>query len=376
MKQNIEIKIDYLSVTFPLKVDSHQSTKFKVQETVIQIADYLNVKNFETIKTTFSQNGYKEQFMLGENIILRLDGPENSDYQKTCQLELKGEGCREYERRNPEKTWVEFLLYIINLNGRFKRIDIAIDDYEGNDITMQWLLDKATKKQYTSVFKSPVKPIGTLKTGLTLQFGSNSSNTELVIYDKQKEQQSRGKSTQKDYWIRFELRFRNDNAKSIAFKIINEMQTNDETYGANLQQLAFEQLYRVIDFKVDNDKKQDQQKKLETHPKWIQFLNNVEKGNLAKPTETQSTFESYLKASIPYIVSYLIIIYLKTNKDINLFNLEIYKLFKDNLEFSKRRFQKLNIYLDGLNIKPINDKNLSEIEEELTKLIEDSLLPF
>ena len=58
----------------------------------------------------------------------------NDCYQKTCHLELKGEGCRDFEKRNPDKSWINFVLFLVQLNARFKRIDIAIDDFSGKDV--------------------------------------------------------------------------------------------------------------------------------------------------------------------------------------------------------------------------------------------------
>lgn len=97
---NIEIKIDYFSATFPLDVDSKDSTMFKVHEMVRLISTYLNIKNFEILKSKYAQNNYNYQYSLGEYIILRLDGPMNDSYQKTCHLEMKDEGCRDFEIRN------------------------------------------------------------------------------------------------------------------------------------------------------------------------------------------------------------------------------------------------------------------------------------
>ncbi len=41
---NIEIKIDYFSATFPLDVDDNELTMFKAHEMVALMSKYLNVK--------------------------------------------------------------------------------------------------------------------------------------------------------------------------------------------------------------------------------------------------------------------------------------------------------------------------------------------
>ena len=70
MIDNIEIKIDYFSTTFPLDVDADDSVLFKVNEMVMLIAQYLNVENFEIVKAKYAQNNYNYQYTLGEHIMM------------------------------------------------------------------------------------------------------------------------------------------------------------------------------------------------------------------------------------------------------------------------------------------------------------------
>ena len=93
---------------------------------------------------------------------------------------MKGEGCRDFENRTKDKTWVTLILFMVQLNARFKRIDIAIDDYEGIHITMNDLIQKISQGYFTSIFISPPLILGSKRSGYTIQFGSNSSNVELV----------------------------------------------------------------------------------------------------------------------------------------------------------------------------------------------------
>ncbi len=134
-------------------------------------------------KAKFATNNFNYQFSLVEHIILRLDGPMNDCYQKTCHLEMKGEGCRDFEKRNPDKNWVNLIYFMVKLNARFKRIDIAIDDFKGEYVTKGWLLERINKEQFTYVFRSEPNPLGTLKNGLIIQFSSNESKVELAKID-------------------------------------------------------------------------------------------------------------------------------------------------------------------------------------------------
>ena len=373
--ENIEIKIDYFSATFPLDCDADDSIMFKVHEMVKLMAQYLKVQNFEIAKCKYAQNNFNYQYMLGEHIILRLDGPINDCYQRTCHLELKGEGCRDFEKRNPKKTWTNFMLFMVQLNARFKRIDIAIDDFEGKDVTLGWLYEKFSKRRYTSVFRSPVAPHGSLDTGLTLQFGSNDSPIELVIYDKKAEQKKRKKECEHKYWVRYEMRFRNDLAERIVHQLIATLKGDD--YEKKFSKFTFEQLYRIIDIKEENNYSIQNQKKTKTDRKWKAFLDNVEKGILPKvEDEMPKTFNQYMKAAIPYVSMFLLLKYLEVDQVQELFEIEIYKFMKEQMKFSKQRFQRLNIYLNQLNIQTIDDFMMAQLKEEFAGIISDRELPF
>lgn len=378
MNENIEIKIDYFSATFPLDVDNNDSVMFKVYEMVKLFSNYLNIKNFEISKSKYAQNNYNYQFNLGQYIILRLDGPVNDFYQKTCHLEMKGEGCRDFEIRNPDKTWINFIMFMAELNSRFKRIDIAVDDYKGENVKIGWLLEKINKGLYTSVFRSPAITHGSLESGLSIQFGSHSSPIELVIYDKLKEREKRKKACDKTYWLRYEMRFRQDKADRIALAFITEnSQAYQENRKFNLNKLAFMQLYRILDIKEDNNYDIKNQNKVNTDSSWKNILDNVEKGVLPKLEITDDkTFEEYLNSAKPYLSMWLLVKYLDVGKDSYLFELEIYKYMTQELEFSKQRFQRLNMYLDSHNIKTLDDTEFELLKEEFRGILQDKELPF
>ena len=377
---NIEVKIDYFSATFPLNVDDSDSLLFAVHETVRLIALYLNIKDEEIFLQKYSTNNYNYQYMLGEYIILRLDGPMNAYYQRTCHLELKGDACRDFETRNKDKTWINFLLFMKQLNARFKRIDIAIDDFKGDVINLPWIMKKVDNHLYTSVFRSNSKPIGRLEDGLTLQFGSNDSDVELVIYDKKKERIKRKKSDSHIYWLRYEMRFRNNNAAKIAYMLAS-MYAKDEIplYGTKLQKFAFEQLYRIIDFKVDNNYSQHNQRLADTDPKWLEFLHNVEKGELRIPEDDNpipSTYETFEEFYGQAFTQLGIMIYLKNHENENLFNVEVRKLMLKYWTLTKKRFQKLNIYLGQMECRTVDEKEMERLKKQFEGVIDESLLPF
>ena len=377
---NIEVKIDYFSATFPLNVDEEDSLMFKVLEMVKLIAMYMHIEPHEILRTKYSQNNYNYQFKLGEYIVLRLDGPVNAQLQKTCHLEMKGDACRDFENRNKDKNWINLILFMAQLNANFKRIDIAIDDFKGDAVTIPWILNKIEKHHYTSVFKSEPKPMGTKKSGMTIQFGGNDSDIELVIYDKKMERIHRKKSDSHIYWVRYEMRFRQANASRVAYKLATLYEADEiPLYGTKLQTFAFEQLYRIVDFRTENGYSEGDQSKAETDPKWLEFLHNVSKGTLRRPQDENPLphkLDDYLKQAMPYVVTLLVLKYYQLKKNNELFDIEIRKLVIENLEFSKVRFQRLNMFLDQLSCKTVDEAELENLKKEFQGVIDERLLPF
>ncbi len=158
-----------------------------------------------------------------------------------------------------------------------------------------------------------------------------------------------------DYWVRYEMRFRNETTEKIICELIK---TKD------LQTFSFQQLYRILDIKETNPYDLTQQHKIPTDPKCLDFLLHVQKGELSKQSKLETKiFTDYLKAAGPYISIWILIRYLQVLKDPYLFKIEIYKFMKNELAFSKKRFQLLNVFLSQYNLKPIDDIELANTKE-------------
>ena len=101
-------------------------------------------------------------------------------------IELKGEGCREFENKNLDKSWMDFLeFFVIRLNANPTRIDLTIDDYDGSIISFEWLKGQLDLENFTTNFKSKKYTIhGNSVDGYSIQMGNRSSIQELVIYEK------------------------------------------------------------------------------------------------------------------------------------------------------------------------------------------------
>ena len=96
-------------------------------------------------------------------------------------IELKGEGCREFENKNLDKSWMDFLeFFVIRLNANPTRIDLTIDDYDGSIISFEWLKGQLDLENFTTNFKSKKYTIhGNSVDGYSIQMGNRSSIQEL-----------------------------------------------------------------------------------------------------------------------------------------------------------------------------------------------------
>lgn len=108
IKHGIHISFDYFKCSFPLIVRKEELSLAEVKRLKIEIAKFFNVAEEEITPAYIPK--YSDSYCLGENIILATGGPEFGNGFKSCYLELKGKGCREYEVRCPNKDWKDLLI--------------------------------------------------------------------------------------------------------------------------------------------------------------------------------------------------------------------------------------------------------------------------
>lgn len=123
--------------------------------------------------------------------MLKLCGPLNERGIHTCSPELKGTGCREFERNRPDFTCYDLLLTLFGMyEARSSRLDLTIDDFEGKDCPFVWIMDKLDREMYTSAFKKCYSIHGNKYDGYSITFGNRKGDTkimqQLVIYEKDK----------------------------------------------------------------------------------------------------------------------------------------------------------------------------------------------
>jgi len=338
------------------------------------ISTYLNYQKKDVYKEPYAQNRFKYQYTIGDSITLRLIGPELKSGYASCMIELKGEGCREFENNNPEKTWIDFLVFfVIRLNASPTRIDLAIDDYEGSIINFKWLKENLDRGQFLTTFKNKRYTIhGNQVDGFSLQLGSRTSVQELVIYEKNKEQRKKGIECNQEYWLRFEMRFRQIKAYDIAMNIINLSSIN------GFKTFAYERLFEMLDFKVKNNYNEHNQRKAQTDPNWLKFLGEVNKAKLVRYKISKSTYETYLNHMNPRIASYVINLILHYESNIYLSLTRILEVALYDFEkMDDKKLKRYNDYLSEANLKEITEEDLEELKTKIEEEIERrSDLPF
>ncbi len=339
-----------------------------IEDTINLIADFMGYKKEDAIKEPFSQNRFKYQYTIGDSIILRLIGPELKSGYNSCMIELKGEGCREFENTNLDKSWIDLLdFFVVRLNANPTRIDLTIDDYSGDIVTLDWIKEQLDKENFITTFKSKKYDIhGNKKDGFSLEFGNQKSTQQLVIYEKLKEQIKKGIDCLQTYWLRFEMRYRKDKAYDVAMNIIN---LKDESY---FRHFVMARLLEMLDIKEENNYNQHNLDKAKTHPLWKQFLEQVDKAKMKRYKIRKSTYETYKNYMNPKIASFFINLILESENDLFLAITKLYEITLmdfDNMDNIK--LKRYNTYLKENDLKEVSLDDLLKIKAMLKKQIDE-----
>ncbi len=383
-KTGRHVIIDYFRASFELMVTEVADEEIEVREKVNEIANFLGVDKSEISERTIMKNKYKYMFDLGPEMELGMIGPKSRDGIPTCSLHLKGKGCREYEARNPNKSWKDFFEYML-VDNQMKpsRIDVSIDDYEGDTVTIPWLLEKLNKKQFTSCFKHKYHKIhGCVEEGFSIEMGSRTSSAQLMIYDKLKEQQKRKKEVNQDYWVRYEMRFFHEKATKVALEILDSFRSNKDDKDSDgicgFLLYVNSLLLGVLDIKEDNNYDVAHQCDVATDPKWNEFLYSPNKWKVVPEINRENRWKSKMLSVKRTMPNYFLVQFLKANCNPYMFTTYLLEDFKEYFSklHSKQQLKIVNDYLIDIGMEPIDDKKLYEIESILEFELEDRRLPF
>lgn len=293
----------------------------------------------------------------------------NSEEKKTKDgkycwyLELKGHGCRMFDLRcknngvDNRNGYIDLFNTIIEFRKKgyiidFHRIDIAIDDFDGI-IKRDELREKFLKGDFISKLRTRTNEedfeFGRKieNKGFSITLGGRCSR-QLCIYDKAAERDVRGFDVDKNFWMRYEVRFFNDNANWVAIQIYTALKNN------NLAFIASRLLGGVIEFKEKNNiKSRDCLCRIKTWSKWEKFLGTCEKVEYKSQQELEMDITMHKKkkwvVDVPYKI--LTMIYLIDPKNFNSFLK--FCLAKGIARLKNEDLNRVNYHLVSTNDEPL-----------------------
>ena len=188
-------------------------------------------------------------------------------------FEFTGQGCRILEQ---DRDWSDWFNLLNDLNARYSRIDIALDDFIGL-LDFDLMEDKIKKGEVISLsrtrnidssldFKKAEKldNNGNSK-GKTIYFGNRQSLMMIRFYDKKKEQEEKKLFCSYDFWQRYEIVLKREKATDF----INKLKTGVDFAELYLKVLAG--LIRFVDRGADKNKA-----RWKTSEFWNTFIKNSE----------------------------------------------------------------------------------------------------
>lgn len=187
----------------------------------------------------------------------------DSSVNEGVWVEMTGNGCRQFEEYS-DKSFIDILRIIVENPKEYHitRLDVAYDCFDKSVLDIKKLKGETEKLNFISKFKDPVIEYGVRSQSCTIYFGSRSSEIYMRCYDKKKERDREDI----DYWVRWEIVLKNDNAFEFAVKLIQ---------GGAIGQLFFGVLNNYIRYIVP-DKQQTNISRLDTAKWWLKFVNTLD----------------------------------------------------------------------------------------------------
>ncbi len=171
------------------------------------------------VELDYGFSGYRKSLRFG-NICIYYAGRDDMG----CHVEMSGQGCRQYEAQFDVNPWQELFKTVLNANGNFTRLDLALDNIDGA-LNLKRIHDalRDHERQIRTIFSDWSRyekgsfRAGEKITGETIYIGSTKSHIFFRIYDKAQETGIDGE------WIRFEIEMRNNRAQEVARLFISDI---------------------------------------------------------------------------------------------------------------------------------------------------------
>ena len=369
IKTGIQICIDYFKCSFPIQVNKEEMESQEAIKIRNDIMTFFNIPLNDHDPLFIPK--YRYNWTLGENIILQIAGPEFSNGYPSCIIELKGQGCREFETRNPDKNWFDVIKFFkLNYQGKLKRIDVAIDDYDGK-ISYDYLEKKLDSKQFASVFQNKdVDHLGNINTGRTLNLGGHGSSIQLCIYEKDKQQRKLKKEHKQKFWMRYEMRFSKNRADDFIYTMFQYDITDFNRY-------TMQVLYNILDIKKDCNRGIENISHVETDKPWLDFLGNVEKCALLHADTYESNYATYQNWIRNHAGKYVLYLFATNNYELEAVITSLLQAGADYADdINKSKLKTINSYLRKRKLPLLAVEDIEKLKNEILEIIEERRLPF
>lgn len=283
------ILFDWFQFTIPIKSDDNINTFQPISFHMIKDDELLYIDKFDLIKQRIYYlfeylfnidskdlyyeehgiNGYTQNISY-DNIRMYFN-PIN--LRMGINVLLSGSGCRDFDILGLD--YKELIRKVNDLGGSYNRVDVSIDDFTNKYFTLKKLKKYIDKKLVISKFRTYYymsKGIveDNVILGETLQFGSRASLIQITFYDKLKERKNNNYIVSDDvkYWVRTEIRFRNEKVNELFEYYL------DENKNMTLNEFVKGILHEYIRFLIKNEN-DDNKWRWNTAEWWLKYLENV-----------------------------------------------------------------------------------------------------
>lgn len=279
--------------------------------------------------------GYRSRMVVSEGITIYFCGSPNKYGELTSMIEITGTGCDKF---NSIDDWFELITFILSdsLDGKSTRIDLAIDDFYGKEISSKKFFD-VIKGNFFKRSGSPKSKIEWIindwndyDLGTTVNFYSKSSNIQLCVYNKKAETKAKKNlEINTPQWIRYEMRFYEDQAdKQLRFFyncLLNEKFEKNNC--KSISQFLSNSLYELLKlYKPCNDSNMSRWVEL---TEWKDFISDIGMINFDR---RKTKISELLKTKIYFENSYSRFL----SKMLLLLGEEYFLLWLKNMIFIKR----------------------------------------
>lgn len=319
--RHVDCIVDYLKVVFLYPFDEFEPETMKYWN---QSLDALLVDRETRVDMRRGGSNYESGWHYHEDLFVFTGGEltKTAAGIPTSMLEMKGRACERFAERAVEEeekrlggrmltaaeaivavanAWKNFFSVLKQLPHRCTRIDLTVDDYNGN-MPIAELMRKCKRREFVSSMKKGFDSGGVpidwaddeedaiIREGLGWSFilGKTESERQLCIYDKKAEWTNGHKgAVNASSWIRFESRFKAERADFMLDAFIDRLTNSDDPVMA-FRRFVIGALSSVIEFKEERLNGENTYRS-ETWGPWAEFVKEGElppKFKVKKPVRT------------------------------------------------------------------------------------------